>query len=469
MRREFLKTVLAFGVSGTLSGCFGGGGSDDPPTIATVVADTPDLQTFEEALAAASLTALLDDRAAAYTVFAPNNAAFEALFVHLGLTKDELFADVSRLTDVLNCHVIAAEVLAASLPRNQPIASIGGESLSVYEMTSGALIVVDGGGLNGGQITQADVQAANGVIHVIDGVLLPVVNKNIVQTLIATPRFSTLVEALAAADVMGTLEGTGPFNLFAPTNAAFDALFVELGITKDELFSDLPLLTAVVTGHILNNGRTLGEWYDQEFTGAALFESLSGAFLLLSLPDGSRALEIEDGRARHSASTSPVELVATNGVVQGIDRVLLPADKNIVQTTVAIPELSTLAEGLVIADLVTTLEGAGPFTLFAPTNDAFDALFVELGTTKDLFFADVPLLTSVLKYHVAASAIGGAFDFDFLIIKGAFPTLEGGYLDLRSTLLYDDIGRSSTFNRWDILNSNGMLHTLDRVMLPFAI
>jgi uncharacterized surface protein with fasciclin (FAS1) repeats len=468
MRREFLKTVLAFGVSGTLSGCFGGGGSDDPPTIATVVADMPDLQTFEEALAAANLTAVLDNRAAAYTVFAPNNAAFETLFVEWGLTKEELFADVSLLTDVLNCHVIAGEVLAASLPRDQPIASIGGESLSVYE-NSGALFVVDGRGVDSGQITQADVQAANGVIHVIDRVLLPLVNKDIVQTLIATPRFSILVEALVAADLVGTLEDTGPFNLFSPTNAAFDALFVELGITKDQLFSDLPLLTAVLTGHILNNGRTLGEWYDQEFVGAALFESRSGAFLLLSLPNGSSALEIEDGLARRSASTSPVELVATNGVVHGIDRVLLPADKNIVQTTVAMPELSTLAEGLVIADLVITLEGAGPFTLFAPTNDAFDALFVELGTTKDAFFANVPLLTSVLKYHVAMRAIGGAFDFDIFYGGFPFPTLEGQYLDLRPPLLYDNIGRSATFNQQDILNSNGILHTIDRVMLPFAV
>jgi uncharacterized surface protein with fasciclin (FAS1) repeats len=91
-------------------------------------------------------------------------------------------------------------------------------------------------------------------------------------------------------------------------------------------------------------------------------------------------------------------------VIHVIDRVLLPADKNMVQTAQALPQFSILVEAVVAADLVGALSGNGPLTVFAPTNDAFAALLAELGVSKAQLLADTALLTKVLTYHVVPGA-----------------------------------------------------------------
>jgi len=98
------------------------------------------------------------------------------------------------------------------------------------------------------------------------------------------------------------------------------------------------------------------------------------------------------------------DITAQNGVIHVIDRVLLPANKDIVQTAQGVPSLSILVEAGVPADLVATLKGPGPFTVFAPSNDAFAALLSELGITKDALLADKALLTNVLTYPRASQA-----------------------------------------------------------------
>ena len=99
-------------------------------------------------------------------------------------------------------------------------------------------------------ITTTDIQASNGVVHLVDRVLLPA-DKDIVATASALPDFSILVEAVAAAGLVGTLQGAGPFTVFAPTNAAFAALLMELGVTKEALLADKALLTTVLTYHVI--------------------------------------------------------------------------------------------------------------------------------------------------------------------------------------------------------------------------
>ncbi len=311
MRRLFLMALVALGISGALSGCWGGGGNSAAGSVSQEVAANPDLQTLEEALAAAGLTATLDDSAAQYTLFAPTNAAFDALLIELGLTKDALFADVPLLTAVLKFHVLGAKVVAADVPLGKAIEPIGGGFFKIDNLTAG--LTFQDGRNRTGLITQTDVGASNGVIHIIDHVMLPA-DKDIVATALSVPDFSTLVEALTAASLVTTLQApNGPYTVFAPTNAAFDALFVELGTTKDALFANVPLLTSVLTYHVLSS-RVLAA----EVPIAAPITTLEGSTFTVDAN-----LVITDESARTSNITG-VDVFTTNGVIHTIDKVLLP-------------------------------------------------------------------------------------------------------------------------------------------------
>ncbi len=280
-------------------------------------------------------------------------------------------------------------------------------------------------------------------------------SKNVVELAQSNPDLSILVEAVVAADLQDTLSGAGPYTVFAPTNAAFADLLAELGVTKDELLADEPLLTAVLTYHVLA-GRVLAS---QIPIGKALTTVEGGVFKI----DGSGAgLEIKDGRNR-TAGIVQADLRASNGVVHVVDRVLLPADKDLVQTAQSIPDFSILVDAVVAAGLQGTLAGAGPFTVFAPTDAAFADLLTELGVTKDELLADVPLLTSVLTYHVLAGRVLKAD-----VVPGVQPaTVEGETFSIDASLVVtDQRGRTASITATDVLASNGVIHVLDKVILP---
>jgi uncharacterized surface protein with fasciclin (FAS1) repeats len=280
-------------------------------------------------------------------------------------------------------------------------------------------------------------------------------NKNIVQTAQALPQFSTLVEAVVAADLQGALSGPGPLTVFAPTNDAFAALLTELGLTKAQLLADKPLLTSVLQYHVLNASVPRASVP----LGKAVTPLAGGVFKVDSV---SGALVITDGRNRTSRITQ-TDVAATNGVIHVVDRVLLPADKNIVQTAQALPQFSTLVEAVVAANLQGALSGTGPLTVFAPTNDAFAALLAELGVTKAQLLADTALLTKVLTYHVLPARVLKAD-----IVPGTpVTTLQGETFTVTPALaITDQRGRSAAITGTDVLASNGVVHVIDRVILP---
>jgi uncharacterized surface protein with fasciclin (FAS1) repeats len=136
---------------------------------------------------------------------------------------------------------------------------------------------------------------------------------------------------------------------------------------------------------------------------------------------------------------------------------------NLVQTAQADARFSILVDAVVAADLADTLSGAGPFTVFAPTNDAFAALLAELGISKDALLANKPLLTQVLTYHVLGAKV----------LKAGVPvgvpitTLETGTFTVGTTLaITDERARTANITATDILATNGVIHVLDRVILP---
>ena len=278
---------------------------------------------------------------------------------------------------------------------------------------------------------------------------------SILQVAALKPELSILVEAVTAADLTATLSGPGPFTVFAPTNDAFTALLGELGLSKDALFANKSLLTAVLTYHVLS-GAVLK---DAIPLGKAIVP-LGGGFF--KIESQASALKVTDGRNRVTNILS-TDTIALNGVVHAVDRVLLPADKNIVQTAQATPSLSILVEAVVAAGLVGTLTGPGPFTVFAPTNDAFAALLAELGVTKEALLADTALLTKVLTYHVVPSRVLKA-EIPF---NAAIATAQGQTITINSSFrITDQRGRNSNITAADVFNTNGVVHLIDKVLLP---
>jgi uncharacterized surface protein with fasciclin (FAS1) repeats len=142
-----------------------------------------------------------------------------------------------------------------------------------------------------------------------------------------------------------------------------------------------------------------------------------------------------------------------------------PPPRDIVQTAQATPDLSILVEAVVAAGLVDALKAPGPFTVFAPTNAAFAALLTELGVTKDALLANKPLLTQVLTYHVLkGSVVKSAIPFDTPIA-----TLQGQTLSISSSyVITDQRGRKANIVATDIATSNGVVHLIDKVILPAA-
>jgi uncharacterized surface protein with fasciclin (FAS1) repeats len=276
----------------------------------------------------------------------------------------------------------------------------------------------------------------------------------------ATSDFSILVEAVAAAGLVTTLNGSGPFTVFAPTNAAFAALLTELGVSKEALLADTSLLTAVLTYHVL----------PAKVESAAVAAQLGKPITtvqggIFKIDSEAGALMITDGRNRRATITA-TNIQASNGVIHVIDKVILPANKNIVETAQSISDFSILVEAVVAAGLVGTLSGSGPFTVFAPTNAAFAAALTELGLSKADLLAS-PLLDDILSYHVVSGRVLKAdvpVGLDIATVLGATETFRIS----NALAITDEAGRVSNITATDVLTSNGVIHVIDRVILPSA-
>lgn len=278
---------------------------------------------------------------------------------------------------------------------------------------------------------------------------------NVVEVAQSNPNFSILVEAVVAADLAGTLSGPGPFTVFAPTDAAFGSLLTELGVTKAQLLADKALLRSVLQYHVLPAKVDKASVQ----LGKAVTPLEGGIFKIDSV---SSNLIITDGRNRTSRATT-TDVMASNGIVHAVDKVLLPANKTLVETAQSLPDFSILVEAVVAADLTATLNGTGPLTVFAPTNAAFAKLLTELGVTKAQLLADKALLTKVLTYHVVPGRV-----LKVEVPVGApITTAQGGTFTVDSSLaITDRNGRKATIIATDTLTRNGVIHVIDTVILP---
>ena len=318
----WMKSLLLGVTAAFLTAC---GGSDDtapPPGTVAEVATSAGFSSLIAAATKAELVPALSDESASLTVFAPTDAAFDALAQSLG------FADATALVDALDGPTLAKILSYHVLPTRQGADALtaGGTTqatLYAFPGTTPATLAVDvtsgvkltDAALNQASVTSADVPARNGVIHVVDRVLVPPGVLNIVQMAQTNPTFSVLVEAVAAAKLGGTLSGVGPFTVFAPTNDAFVAALGELGVSKDALLADSSL-PGILTYHAVA-ARLLATDVIA-LAKPAVVATVQGASFSVGADLG-----ITDGRGR-VASLVATDVIGSNGVIHVIDRVLLP-------------------------------------------------------------------------------------------------------------------------------------------------
>jgi len=284
--------------------------------------------------------------------------------------------------------------------------------------------------------------ASNGVIHVIDSVLLP---KDIVDTAVADGRFKTLATALTAAGLVETLKGKGPFTVFAPTDDAFAKL---PKATLENLLKpeSKKALTDILTYHV-----AAGSLMAADVVKKNLVDTVNGIPVQIKL-DGSKVFV-------NTAQVIITDIKTSNGIIHVIDSVILPP-KDIVETAVADGRFKTLAAALTAAGLVDTLKGKGPFTVFAPTDDAFAKL--PAGTLTTLLKPESKKsLTDILTYHVVSGRVMAAdvvklTTANTVNSKPVTIKVDGGkvYINDAQVIITD------------ILTSNGVIHVIDKVILP---
>ena len=275
--------------------------------------------------------------------------------------------------------------------------------------------------------------------------------KTIVQIAVGDPQFSTLVAALTKADLVSTLNGAGPFTVFAPTNAAFTALLSDLGATSlDDISAEALkpiLLNHVVAGNFKSTDLATG------YVGTA---NNNG-------PDDTNIdlyIEVSSGvKINKDITVINADVAASNGVIHVVDKVILPTD--VVDIAVNNANFTSLVGALSSAegDLVTVLKGDGPFTIFAPLNSAFENISGVVAGLSDEELADI------LKYHVVA----GANVLSTNLTNGMEVTTLNGKFTVNisgtSVTLTDESGATANVVATDVQGTNGVVHVIDKVLL----
>ncbi len=511
---------------------------EDTPTIAAIAAASADFSVLVAALDAAELTAALDDPDDDLTVFAPTNAAFAALAADLGFTgeatdPDEVFTFVAGaldgldpegdgtaiLTDILLYHVSPGTQTAAEIAAAETVPTLlEGAAITPAE---GRLVDLEPDYLDP-EIAVADIDAANGKIQAIDRVLLPLDipgndRPSILDIAAGTEGFAVLTAALEATGLDAVLGDPDiEVTVFAPTDAAFAALAARLGYEGDptdteavfdaiagvltDLSPDgdpLPLLSDILLYHVSPGAQTAAE------LGAAesVATSLDGARVVLS--EAGTIFDADPEAPDAALAEGLTDIVASNGLVQAVDGVLLPLDladpapdDTIADIVAASGEgfdeeagdFDILLAALQTAELDTALASPDDsFTVFAPTDAAFQDLATALGqdgSTEQAAFdgivtaltglagdedGAVALLSSILLYHVAdgrftRADLAASPELSSLLGEG--PEADGaGLTDVDRG--FEDPAFLDAAS--DIVAANGLVQAIDAVLLPINV
>ncbi|MFG0257783.1 MAG: fasciclin domain-containing protein [Phycisphaerales bacterium JB043] len=269
---------------------------------------------------------------------------------------------------------------------------------------------------------------------------------DIVDTAVKAGSFNTLAAALEAADLIDTLKGDGPFTVFAPTDEAFARLpegTIET-LLKPE---NKQLLTSILTYHVV-----AGDVRASQVVTLDGATTVNGQRVDISVNGSSVMVD--------KASVSATDIVTSNGVIHVIDSVILPESRDIIDVAVDAGSFTTLAAALEATGLISALQSDGPFTVFAPTDEAFAKL--PEGTVENLLKPEnLDQLRSILLYHVVE---GRVYSDQAATLRSA-GTLEGSEFRIRANRGTIKINDSKVIGA-DVDASNGVIHVIDTVLLP---
>ena len=409
-------------------------------TITEIVVNSPDHNTLEAAVIAAELDGTLAGDGP-FTVFAPTDAAFNAVGAD---AIAALLADPQgALTDVLLNHVVAGVATGSNISDGLAVGNLLGQNIT-FSINGGAISV------NGAMVTVADIMADNGVVHVIDAVLIPEPIKNqnegtVLDVVVNSEDHNTLETLVVSAGLAGALSGDGPFTVFAPTDAAFAALPAEVvsALTADPTGA----LANVLLYHVVSGVANAANLSD-----GLQFANLAGENLTVMVTD--------EGVSISGAMVTVADIHTENGVVHVIDAVIVPPSPTTVMDVIANSEVHNTLESLIIAaGLDGALSGDGPFTVFAPTDAAIAALPAEV--VASLTADPTGALANVLLYHV----VSGVAESGSLKDGQQFSTLLGQNVTV-SISNGEVMINGANVTVADIRTDNGIVHVIDAVLVP---
>ncbi len=479
--------------------------ADDTQDIPTNAQNTGVHDSLVAALAHAGLVEALQGQGP-FTVFAPTDDAFAA--AGIDLTTFDTDEENATLVDILTYHVYAGSVEAAQVTDGMTATMLNGDD-ATFTVTNESVMIGDA------TVTMADVMASNGIIHVIDKVLMPPADLVDIPTVAqGTGIHDSLVAAVIQAELLSTLQGDGPFTVFAPTDDAFTAAGVDLAALDNE--EGKAALTDILLYHVVS--------------GAVPSSAVTDGMVAAAVNGDDLTFTVGEGVMVNDANVILADVAASNGIIHVIDKVLMPpipiteADGDICYnmythtiaagasfdecmsyayyvdyemngqtftgcynlathtlTTVSQEECeaymwtpavdilmtaeattihNSLVAALTQAELAATLQGDGPFTVFAPTDDAFAAAGIDLAALNNE--EGKALLTDILLYHVVSGEVPSSAVTDGLVagaVNGddlTFSVGEGVMVNDANVVLAD------------VPASNGVIHVIDKVLMPPA-
>jgi transforming growth factor-beta-induced protein len=402
-----------------------------PPTIIDIAMQNSDFETLVSAVVGAELAETLSSPTGTFTVFAPTDDAFASL-------EGDIPSDLSP---ILLYHVLGSPVYSDEISSGIVYSLNEDDPEIVVELTD------MGVKLNGSaNVVATDIVGTNGVIHVIDQVILPINNQSILDTAMGSADFSSLVAALAKANLASTFMMDGAYTVFAPTNDAFASFLAYNSLDFDDLTAED--LTPILMYHVVGS-KVLSTSLETGYVNT----------IYAAMDDKPVSLYVElDGGVtlNGTVSVTTPDVETSNGVIHVIDGVLSPT--SVVDIAINNSNFSQLVKAVVKAGLVDFLSEAGPYTIFAPTDEAFAQLFSDLNVTG---IDEIPAetLVTILQYHVVNGNV-----LSTELSDGEVPTLNGNItVSLTGSVT---INGDSKVTATDIQGANGVIHVIDKVLLP---
>jgi len=422
------------------------------------------LSFFRRALSAAGAESTLTQDGQDFTVFAPTDEAFEAMGPGVA-TSLLLVANRAKLRTLLFYHVLLGRQKSTTLQPAQNLRSMEGAELQVTMITPHLKLN------SGATLISRDVPATNGLLNVVNKVMVPpeylYPDQTIASIVSRSPDLSFMYEALQAADMLESMSEQGPVTLLAPTNAAWESL--GMGYARTLLLpSSRSRLVQILRYHVL--------------VGTKRSSAVSTGDLVQTLAMGTLQIRSVSPFMVDTARSSTQDVPCTDGIAHIVDKVLMPEkfvfpERDAWGLLMAEPSLMRFRNALANNGLDHYLASdpaasAGPVTIFAPTDAAFEALG---DFTLDTLFDRPNELLPLLKYHIVQHQV----DSTMLTYSSEISTLEGRKIDVTPWtdqgwlgVVHDRFTDPPTVNKEaklilpDCLVTNGMVHIIDKVLMP---